>query len=142
MADIKVSLATFLVADPGVNGAIAGRLYPDSAPQGSARPRIVMQGISLTRPVALAEVQTGARARVTLHCDAVTRNAANDLAVLVRDAVGPGSRKLNGFQGTMGSHWVQKALVEDEREQYTPSPHGHEVGNYRTSLDLVIVFDE
>ena len=124
---IESALADSIVA---AATGLAGRIYPFSAPAGTAFPHAVFQRISTRRAHTLDGPDGLAIARVQFDIFSQTHAAARTIADAARSA-------LDGFRGPLGAFTVQAVALENEH-----ATHEQQTGITRIILEFVIWFEE
>lgn len=84
MPDVADEVRTLLLADATISGLVGTRVNTDFLPQGSAMPAIVLYTVSEVSHEMLGGIVGLDRARVSIHCFAESRGAANTLWDAVR----------------------------------------------------------
>lgn len=138
MADIRLGLRGWLLADSGIAAVVADRIFPIVLPQGETRTSIVYTRISGQGDHTLTQASGIARPRYQIDSWAQTPGAASSLADMVKD-------RLDGARGAFeyGSNSprdsidVLGAFFTDEREDYDATAK-----LYRMSRDYFVWFRE
>lgn len=146
LADIRVALRTYLIADAAIaavidSGATAPvryRAFSIKLPQGENRTSIVFTRVSGLSGVTSSGREGLTRPRIQIDCWAPTADAACSLADLVKE-------RIDGFRGAV--QWddnspgnaitVQGVFMDMEREDYDDAAK-----LYRMSRDYLIWFEE
>ena len=106
---MQKAVTAILLADAGIAGVVAQRVYPNGFPQGAVRPAIAVS-TAASEPYYDDAGEAGLdRARFQIDCQASTFGAAKDLAAAVRAA-------LSAYTGDIAGYGVQLATLEDERD--------------------------
>lgn len=140
MADLGAAVRGYLVADSGVSGLVASRIYPDVLPQGYK----VRDGGALTYTLihtvhdhlinGLAGI---ARSRIEFAAFASTRAGANLIAEAVR------SSDLVGFTGAMGGVLIESVDLESGVQTLEERPtDGSQEHRYLTVFDYLFAYQE
>ena len=106
---MQQAITAILLADAGVAGLAAARIYPNGYPQGAVRPAVAVHTAALQPLYDDGGEANLDRARFQIDCQAATFGAAKALAVAVRGA-------LSNYAGEIGGHNVQLVTLEDERD--------------------------
>lgn len=129
LADIRLGLRAFLLADAAILALVADRVFPIVLKPGETQTSIVYIRISGQGDHWMQGSSGLARPRYQIDCWAQTPGAANALANLVKE-------RLDGYRGPMpyGSNspqdfvTVQGVFFTDEREDYDPANKMYRVG--------------
>lgn len=140
MPSVEESL--FAILSGGAAGAIVStRIYPDKLPQNVTYPALRYQRISTARAQyrvldrSSQNKATRQEPRMQVDCYAVTRSAANALAVAVRS-------DLDGYSGTSASLTIDRSYVEEEDASLEEGVGDGQADIYRTRLDFLITHQE
>jgi hypothetical protein len=93
--DIETALATYLLAQTGITGKVALRIYPLQAPQAVAKPYLVYFRVDSNEVSSHGGPSGLAASRFQFSSFALTYGGAKALAAAVKAA-------LDGFSGIMG----------------------------------------
>ena len=143
--DIEEALVTYLRLDYALGQVIAGRISPhESGQRETTYPRVTYEVIDDEQLFALNKPTGLMTARIQVDVWATTRKSANDVARLIRDAKGPSPNtlRLDGFRGLMGGVLISKIKVENHRRMHESPKQGSNTARYRSSLDLIAVYDD
>ncbi len=137
MADVNVSLRTWLIAQSGVNALIgsgsSARCYPDVLDQAATLPAILYYTVSSTHDHLLKGLAGLVHDRVRFECYAMTRSGANALAQACISA------GLIDLRGLYTSVYISAVELESGLVCYQDPPtDGNDVPRYFTSFDLMV----
>lgn len=128
---IKQSVLAYLLTKTGVTSLVVDRIYTGLRPQGEALPAITIHKISAGPEHDLDGAAGNANPRIQIDCWAGTDLEADALAEAVRNA-------MDGFTGTMGSHHIDVALLDDGSDDQAVPIDGSDVSTYRVTQDYLI----
>jgi Protein of unknown function (DUF3168) len=142
-ADLDPALRAFLLADAGIAAAVAERIYPVRAPQGSAVPLVVYRLIGEDSDYHMGGASGLVRQLFQLDTYAAGADAAAELAGALRT-------RLDGFRGPMADVRVQgvffqteddatsvPAIAELEAESEGGAPEGGDLARVRQEYSIV-----
>lgn len=139
LQDVRVGLRAYLLDDATISASVgATRIYAIKLPQGQNLASIVHSRISGQGDHHMEGASGLNRTRVQIDCWAPTADAADSLALLVKE-------RIDGYRGSMlwGEDSPAEAIVvqgifyESEREDYDDVAK-----MYRSSKDYLIWFEE
>lgn len=141
MAQIEASLVTYLNTLSGLTALVGDAISPMRAAQDEGYPRVTYQKISDLKPWTLdGGPGSFVEARFQLDCWGLSAASVKNVADAIIGT--EASQKLNGYRGTMGSHFVQMARVDSSQDLYETPEHSDDVGVYRVQMDLTLVYNE
>ena len=125
--DLQTALTARLKADAALTAALAGKLFWNVVPQGTALPYARMQTVTDLRPQHLKGYDAAREARVQIDVFAATYAAARDIAeTIIAEMAEPAT--VSGVQFGRGKAEGPRDLGEDVTEGFV----------HRLSLDLLI----
>ncbi len=128
---MEEALIALLLADAGVAGIAAARIFPGARPQGSALPAVVLHRIS-GAPLYADDGEVGLeKARIQVDCWADTYAGAKLLARAV-------TAVLSGFEGTAGATHFHIIELDAERDLRQGGANA-EAYPFRTMLDFLVL---
>jgi hypothetical protein len=127
---IASDLRTYLLADATLTTLVGTRMYPLKLPQAPTMPAIIYTWISGARVHSTDGPSGLSNPRVQFDCWAQTYLEAEALLEALR-------KRLDGFQGTAGSSWIQAVFFETERDGYDDDTE-----LYRRSADFFVWYEE
>lgn len=104
---LEASLFGFLTGDAGIAAIVDDRVYPGTAPQGTATPFIIYNKTSRDRQQLFCGTADLMTTQISIDCYANTYRESVLLANLVTDA-------LQDFSGMMGATDVPKVFLTNE----------------------------
>lgn len=126
-------LRTVLIADAGINALVAGRVWPQTAPQRATLPLILLYRQHEDHNLTLTDTGGLVFADFEIDCLATTPASATSLAELV-------SAVLDDYVGAMGDCSCEAVLIEDVFDSYEPPQDKSDVGRHVTTLLLQIQY--
>lgn len=109
LADIRVGLRTFLLADASVAALVGTRIYPVKLPQGMNGSSIVFNEISGQGDHHNEGPSGLVRVRMQIGAWSTMADGAHALFLAVKEAI-------DGYQGMMGSVYVQGVFIDSWRD--------------------------
>lgn len=139
IADIRVGLRAYLLADSAIAAMVGARVYPVKLPQGQTQPSIVYSRISGQGDHHMEGASGLARARIQIDCWAQSADTATTLANLVKeriDGFGPGTMEWdeNSPGNAIAVHGV---FFQSERDDWDET-----AALYRMSRDYHVWYKE
>lgn len=136
MADVGVSLRSYLAQQLSVRDIVSSRIFPDALPQSVTLPAVTYRKISGLHEHYLEGYAGFATARVTFDCYATTRTVANTIAENI-------ASELNGLRGTYTSVDILSVLFDSGPETYEEAPQdGSDEHRYYTTIDFLVNYRE
>jgi hypothetical protein len=132
---IEAGLIDYLSNHPLVTSIVAGRVYPQMVPQGTALPAITVQRISSQRPYEYDGPSGLVGARIQVSSNALTYQDAKTSDDYVRQS-------LAGYVGYLGQFKAQAVIQEDSRDDFSPPIHADATGAHRIMSDYTIWYLE
>jgi hypothetical protein len=116
--------------DAATTGAVGGRIFPDIAPQTSARPSIVIQTVSSmpNNTLGLSGASKLDIERVTIFVASDTRKESNDIGELVRSVLG------NVYNTTANGVLINWCRFDSKAEYF--DDYSYKTGLYVTAMDF------
>lgn len=141
MADVAVSIRTYLLSKSAVTALVGTRIYSDIVEQNATLPAIAMSKISTSHEHDLSNLSGVAHCRMQFDCyaDAATggRAMANDIAETIR-ATG-----IAAIKGTYTSVDIRGVRLDSgQRNEIDYANDNSDDHRYVTSFDLMIDFTE
>ncbi len=137
MADLAISIRTYLLTKTAITDLVGQRIYTDILPQSATLPAITMSKISTRHEHQLSDFGGLAHTRLQFECFAATRATANSIAEAIR------SCGIITQKGTLTSVDIRGVRVEDGQRNYVDYPtDGSDEHRYVTTLDLVFDYTE
>lgn len=104
LADLRLGLRAYLLADAAILALVATRVFPVKLPQATTLPSIVYQRISGMGSHHMQGASGLARPRMQIDCYSLSADTATVLANLVKE-------RIDGFSGNMP--WGENSPAED-----------------------------
>lgn len=137
MADVAISIRTWLLAQATVTAAVGQRIYTDVLPQNPVLPAITFSKLYTNHDHTLSNLAGLAHTRLQFDCYATTRATANQLAEIIR---GTG---IVALRGTVESVWISGVRLEEGQRNFVDYPRDDsDEHRYVTNFDLVVDFTE
>lgn len=137
MADLAISIRTFLLGKTAITDLVSQRIYTDILPQSATLPAITMSKISTSHDHELSDFAGLVHTRLQFECFAATRQVANNIAEAIR------SSGIITQKGTLTGVDIRGVRVVDGQRNYVDFPtDGSDEHRYVTSLDLMIDYSE
>ncbi len=125
------SLIAWLLAQPPIQSLVGTRIYPSLGQRDDTTPYLVVQQTSGKSPLAMDGPAGYAVDHYTISCWGATVAEATTAAGAVAGAIG-------GYRGVMGSVYVQKADVIDQRDALYASPDVETLREFEKQIDVEI----
>ena len=137
MADLAVSVRTYLLGVTAVTDIVGQRIYTDILPQRATLPAVALSKITTRHDHQLSDLAGLAHTRMQFECFASTRLVANATAEAIR------SSGIITQKGTLTSVDIRGVRVDDGQRNYVDYPtDGSDEHRYVTTLDLVFDYTE
>jgi len=141
MADVAVSIRTYLLSKSAVTALVGTRIYSDIVEQAATLPAIAMSKISTRHEHVLSDLAGIAHCRIQFDCyaDAATggRAKANDIAEAIRAT---GICAIKGSYTSVDIRGVR--LEQGQRNEIDYARDDSDDHRYVTSFDLEIDYTE
>ena len=135
MSSIKQSVRTRLLQSATIAGLCGANVFTGRSDQGQALPRINITRISGGQEHDLDGAAANANPRIQIDCRAATDVAADALADAVRNM-------LDGYTGTMGTHSIDVAVLDNRLDLDEPAIDGSDNNTYCVIQDYLIRYTE
>ncbi len=132
---IEAAIVSALINEATISAIVSARVYPMTAPQGTALPYIVYQQISAVRDHTMDGPSGYTDSRYQLTCWAVSYKLGKQLFEAVR-------KFFDGFHATVINRPIQYVQFENELDTFAKQPGVDVIDRYGKQIDLKITFDE
>lgn len=137
---IGLKLGKYLNTLATINNRLSNRSYPDRVPQAELKnfPRAIITVLGGSPEYSLSGPIPDLAKTIQVDVDALTRYEANEIALLVKDAIEFSSA--NPGDQTWDDVTVKSCTVENEREQTFPPGDGSDQWTFRRSFDYRVTY--
>ena len=133
MADVVVSVRTYLLTKTAITDIVGQRIYSDKLPQGATLPAAVLKIQSERYDHAIDGLSGMVATRIQVECYATTRLVSNALADAV---IWCG---IDAIKGTFTAINIRGVMVEDGRRSYEDDETGGgDDARYVSQFDLTV----
>lgn len=132
---MRSGLVSLLAGESTISAIVGSRVYVGHAPQGEARPHIVVTQMRSEEYKALDGTGPLRMVSFDIDCKADRTVTAESLAKIVR-------RFIDDYTGTAGSETIGAVLVNGETDAWESPFDGTDVGIYGVTIDADIQYVE
>lgn len=137
MADLAVSVRTYLLSLTTITDVVGQRIYADILPQSATLPAITMEKVSTRHDHQLSDYAGLAHSRIQFACFATTRLIANSVAEAIRSS---GIILLKGLYTNVDIRGVR---CDDGQRNYVEyALDGSDDHRYVTTIDFIFDYTE
>lgn len=136
MADVAISIRSYLLTKTVVTDIVGTRIYADKLPQTATLPAIEMTIVSDVPEMELNDLAGLTKARVQLACIATKRTTARSLAQAIRTC------GIATIKGLYTSVQIRGVAVADTFDSLLQPTDGSDESRYQTAVDLLVDYWE
>ena len=132
---METGVYSYLISKTSITSLVSTRIYPLIAPEGSAWPFIIYQRIGSSHEHNMSGSSGLVTATVQIDAYAEAYSSAKSIGAAIRNV-------LDGYRGLMGSTFVSRCHLGDERDLLDVTDLADEFGGFRWSGDFAIAYHE